>query len=103
VPLNPHRPRQSVHHLWFRGGLVFKARGLLYHSTIGLRVIKKKTKDVFIVVGTFCSSARVVMIASVTLLRLRKAGGVFETKHSACRCDALYASGVHATSEHDQP
>ena len=26
----------------FRGGLVFKAHGLLYHSTLGLRVIKKK-------------------------------------------------------------
>ena len=28
----------------FRGGLVFKARRLLYHSTPGLRVIKKKNK-----------------------------------------------------------
>ena len=27
----------------FRGGLVFKAHRLLYHSTLGLRVIKKKT------------------------------------------------------------
>jgi len=26
---------------WFRGGLVFEAQTLLYHSTIGLRVIKK--------------------------------------------------------------
>jgi len=26
----------------FRGGLVFKAHRLLYHSTLGLRVIKKK-------------------------------------------------------------
>ena len=26
----------------FRGGLVFKAHKLLYHSTLGLRVIKKK-------------------------------------------------------------
>ena len=29
----------------FRGGLVFKAHRLLYHSTLGLRVIKKKKKD----------------------------------------------------------
>ena len=29
---------------WFRGGLVFKSHGLLYHSTLGLRVIKKKRK-----------------------------------------------------------
>jgi len=28
----------------FRGGLVFKAHRLVYHSTIGLRVIKKKKK-----------------------------------------------------------
>ena len=27
----------------FRGGLVFKAHRLLYHSTVGLRGIKKKT------------------------------------------------------------
>ena len=26
----------------FRGGLVFKGHGLWYHSTLGLRVIKKK-------------------------------------------------------------
>ena len=30
----------------FRGGLVFKAHRLLHHSTLGLRVIKKKKKDV---------------------------------------------------------
>ena len=28
----------------FRGGLVFKAHRLLYHSTLGSRVIKKKRK-----------------------------------------------------------
>jgi len=31
----------------FRGGLVCKAHRLLYHSTLGLRVIKKKKKDLF--------------------------------------------------------
>jgi len=31
----------------FRGGLVFKAHRLLYHSTLGLRVIKKKKKKYF--------------------------------------------------------
>ena len=30
----------------FRGGLVFKAHRLLYHSTLGVRVIKKKEEDV---------------------------------------------------------
>ena len=29
---------------WFRGGLVFKAHRLVYHSTLGSRVIKKKKK-----------------------------------------------------------
>ena len=29
---------------WFRGGLVFKAHRLVYHSTLGWRVIKKKKK-----------------------------------------------------------
>ena len=29
----------------FRGGLAFKAHRLLYHSTLGLRVIKKKKKN----------------------------------------------------------
>ena len=28
----------------FRGGLVFKAHRLLYHSTLGLRVIKKRRR-----------------------------------------------------------
>ena len=31
---------------WFRGGLVFKAHRLVYHSTLGWRVIKKKKKKV---------------------------------------------------------
>ena len=30
----------------FRGGLVFKAHRLVYHSTIGVRVIKKRGKNV---------------------------------------------------------
>ena len=29
----------------FRGGLVFKAHRLVYHSSLGLRVIKKKKKS----------------------------------------------------------
>jgi len=30
---------------WFRGGLVFKAHRLVYHSTLGLRVVKKNLRD----------------------------------------------------------
>ena len=29
---------------WFRGGLVFKAHGLMFHSILGWRVINKKKK-----------------------------------------------------------
>ena len=29
----------------FRGGLVFKALRLLYHSTVGVRVIKKEEEE----------------------------------------------------------
>jgi hypothetical protein len=35
----------------FRGGLVFKAHRLLYHSTLGLRVVKKKKKTVVVQPG----------------------------------------------------
>ena len=35
-----HRLQKNVRQ--FRGGLVFKADGLLYYSTLGLRVIEKK-------------------------------------------------------------
>jgi len=48
---SPYRPRFSIseHPLCrdvkrFRGRLVFKARRLEYHSTLGLRVIKKRKK-----------------------------------------------------------
>jgi len=42
----------------FRGGLVFKAHRLLYHSTLGLRVIKKKKRDAWRRSGAtfFCRS-----------------------------------------------
>jgi len=42
----PTAPRSKLTRgqLGFRGGLVFKAHILLYHSTLGLRVIKKKKK-----------------------------------------------------------
>ena len=39
----------STRHGWwkrFRGGLVFEAHRLLYHSTLGFRVMKKKKKGV---------------------------------------------------------
>jgi len=37
---NQERPHRNVQR--FRGGLVCKAHELVYHSTLGLRVIKKK-------------------------------------------------------------
>ena len=39
--------------LRFRGGLVFKAHRLLYHSTLALRVIKKIKKDLVVGVAAF--------------------------------------------------
>jgi len=39
-----HRTFLHINVKRFRGGLVFKAHRLLYHSTLGLRVIKKKKK-----------------------------------------------------------
>ena len=39
-----HRGRQHRDVDWFRGGLVFKAHRLLYHSTLGSRVIKRKKR-----------------------------------------------------------
>ena len=37
-----HQLRRNVKR--FRGGLVFKAHRLLYHSTLGLRIIKKRRR-----------------------------------------------------------
>jgi len=42
VDLSSKVPYRNVQ--WFRGGLVFKAFRLLYHSTLGLRVTKKKKR-----------------------------------------------------------
>ena len=43
---NSHYPEQLLRRnvKLFRAGLVFKAHRLLYHSTLGLSVIKKKKK-----------------------------------------------------------
>ena len=44
--LEPGRTADPVADLVeFRGGLVFEAHRLLYHSTLGLRVIKKKKRE----------------------------------------------------------
>ena len=50
----PHCPVMCVNVLLhinvqrFRGGLVFKAHRLLYHSTLGFRVLEKKKKSFFL-------------------------------------------------------
>ena len=41
----------------FRGGLVFQAHRLLYHSTLGLRVIKKTEKSGCLTISTFITGA----------------------------------------------
>jgi len=50
----------------FRGGLVFKADRLLYHSTLGLRVIKKKKKK-----GRVLSKKKRVVYRGASLIRNR--------------------------------
>ena len=45
--------------LRFRGGLVFKAHRRLYHSTLGLRVIKKKKKHLALIHEDACSPREV--------------------------------------------
>ena len=44
VPVVHVRLHQQLLDLQVRGGLVFKASRLLYHSTLGSRAIKKKKK-----------------------------------------------------------
>jgi len=57
VHLLHKRQQRSVKR--FRGGLVAKAHGWLYHSTQGSRVIKKKKKKQSVLEGDFsCSNAR---------------------------------------------
>jgi len=46
----------------FRGGLVFKAHRLLYHSTLGLRAITKKEK---VASGAECTCERTVIISII--------------------------------------
>ena len=40
--LRPKGHHKNAKRSWFRGGLVFKAHRLVYHSTLGLRVMKKR-------------------------------------------------------------
>ena len=46
----------------FQGGLVFKAHRLLYHSTLGLSVIKKKRRSGVCSVGPGLSGLRVEVL-----------------------------------------
>jgi len=57
--LNP-KPKTRKQGSWlFRGGLIFMAHRLVYHSTLGLRVIKKKKKFWLFTTNAagFCASA----------------------------------------------
>ena len=60
----------------FRGGLVFKAHRLLYLSTLGLRVIKKKRSDERIPLADFVKSSNDIR------------GCVEKTRRSRARCSA---------------
>ena len=54
----------------FRGGLVFKAHRLLYHSTLGSRVIKKKKDLGHFVDGDVGDVDRVAELGILLLKRL---------------------------------
>jgi len=61
----------------FRGGLVFKAHRRVYHSTLGLRVIKKKKKKnidaALVIAGGVCTKAgRRTAHSPVNAAHLRK-------------------------------
>jgi len=53
----------------FRGGLVFKAHRLVYHSTLGLRVLKKKKKVMDLGSANWRKSAR-LSYAQIPHIRL---------------------------------
>ena len=55
----------------FRGGLVFKAHRLLYHSTLGLRVIKKKREGYLADIEVGDAHFLVVVIHPLLLLYSR--------------------------------
>jgi len=48
----------------FRGGLVFKVLRLLYHSTLGLRVINKRRGAVFVICATREELLRHLLLSS---------------------------------------
>ena len=60
----------------FRGGLVFKAHRHLYHSTLGLRVIKKKKKCISFQKSTALSGALKQRPTHSTCLKRSVASGV---------------------------
>jgi len=62
----------------FRGGLVFKALRLLYHSTLGLRVIKKKKREV--------QGARIRVWGSGFRVRSRVQDSLFRIQGSRGKC-----------------
>ena len=63
----------------FRGGLVFKAHRLLYHSTLGWRVIKKKKR-------LLCKPA-----AGIEVLGILQHGHTHERE-----CLVFYSMDMHA-------
>jgi len=66
---------------WFRGGLVFKAHRILYRSTLGSRVIKKKTTHPKVTAATRMEPAAM----SVWLKAKRSAGFRIVLWEARCR------------------
>jgi len=58
----------------FRGGLVFKAHRLVYHSTLGLRVINKKKVEGFgprVACQEYPAATREWILSNGTVINLR--------------------------------
>ena len=75
----------------FRGGLVFKTHRLVYHSTLGLRIIKKKK-----IQGLTCRGEGLPLRLRARLGKkpIRLSGSVFTVKCIISRGTRLRVQGV---------
>ena len=89
----------------FRGGLVFKAHRLLYHSTLGLRVIKKKKKtlevDAVMPVDAYTISLSLTLSLSlsVSLTHTLSLSVSLSVSHSLSLSPSLTLSHTHTHSQ----
>jgi len=80
----------------FRGGLVFKAYRLVYHSTLGCRVIKKKKKHTFLPPGSVTSQVPLLPAVEVRGWENR----IDLTREAQVQCK-IKLCGLNACMKHD--